>query len=222
MSRHSPVGDLTNQSFDDWTVVGRGPDYIRSNGYSAYKRWLCRCVCGKESLIGEMNLLSKASGGCGCRKSAKVSKAKTKHGGYGTKLYSIWFGMLDRCFNKNHVGYHNYGGRGITVCDRWRRSFSAFREDMGERPSEHHSIDRFPDNNGNYEPGNCRWATDIEQGRNRRNNVVWTHNGITQTVSAWARTLGCSPSTLMYRRSRGLTVKEILEKPFAPIRRGTK
>jgi hypothetical protein len=91
-----------------------------------------------------------------------------KHGGSGTPEYRAWAAAKSRCSNPNATGYERYGGRGITMCERWRESFPAFLEDMGPKPSPQHSLDRFPDRDGNYEPGNCRWATFIQQMSTRR------------------------------------------------------
>jgi len=106
--------------------------------------------------------------------------------------------MLNRCRNENEGNYHNYGGRGIAVCERWKESFEKFFEDMGPRPSVKHSIDRI-DNDGNYEPGNCRWATSKEQSRNKRVNYLVSHDGETKCVSEWAEKHGLKSSVLYYR-----------------------
>lgn len=126
-----------------------------------------------------------------------------------TKTYSAWHSMRDRCELPNNPQYCNYGGRGIRVCERWRK-FENFLADMGESPSLKHSIDRFPDNNGNYEPGNCRWATKKEQANNKRTNVFVTFNGETKTVSQWAEGLGWKTNTLIYRLKRGWTIERAL------------
>lgn len=114
-------------------------------------------------------------------------------------LYNIWHGMLKRCYNTASSGYHKYGARGITVCDRWH-SIENFIADMGERPTLKHSIER-RDNNGPYEPENCRWATNVEQANNRRNSKWITIDGVTRTVQQWADTLGKN-SDHIYKRLR--------------------
>lgn len=124
--------------------------------------------------------------------------------------------MCQRCFNKNEPKYKYYGGRGITVCDRWRR-YPNFLEDMGEAPPKM-TLDRI-DNNKGYEPGNCRWATRFEQARNRRTNVFWTHNGITLCLKDWATRLGMPKNTLTQRRAYGWSVERSLTEP---VRKGSR
>lgn len=122
-----------------------------------------------------------------------------------------WQGMIQRCENTNHHSYHQYGGRGIKVCERWRKSFDAFLTDMGPRPSQKHSIDRYPNQDGDYEPGNCRWATMKEQQNNRRNNRLLTLGERTQTMAQWAEELGITIYALFQRLHRGkMTVEEVL------------
>jgi hypothetical protein len=116
--------------------------------------------------------------------------------------------MWSRCTNKNAHQFKNYGARGITVCDRWK-DFWAFIDDMGERPTASHSIDRI-DVNGNYEPSNCRWATSTQQNRNRRNNSLLEFNGETKCLAAWAEERGIKQTTLLRRLERGRTVAEAL------------
>lgn len=127
------------------------------------------------------------------------------------ELWHCWQGMLRRCYYQKDKQYHNYGGRGITVCERWRKSYDAFVEDMGPRPSTKHSVDRYPNQDGNYESGNCRWATSKEQQNNRRNNRILTLMGRSQTMAQWAEELGISIYALSGRLSRGvMSVEEAL------------
>lgn len=121
---------------------------------------------------------------------------------YHSPEYRVWAGMIDRCENQNANGFHNYGGRGISVCDRWRASFAAFYKDIGQRPSSAHSLDRHPNQDGNYEPGNCRWATGKQQMRNYRKNRRVTANGESLTLPEWSERLLIPLSTLQGRLYR--------------------
>jgi hypothetical protein len=124
-----------------------------------------------------------------------------------------WRHMKDRCLNPKHKQWKFYGGRGVTICDRWKTSFANFLADAGKRPSVNHSIDRFPDKDGNYEPGNIRWATDMEQNRNRRNNVLLTFGGRTMCVAAWEQELGMSTRLVSDRLRQGWSVERALTEP---------
>ena len=111
--------------------------------------------------------------------------------------------MKDRCYNPRYKTFHSYGGRGIAVCQQWVNSFERFLADMGPKPSAKHSLDRFPDKDGNYEPGNCRWATTKMQNRNKRNSRTMTINGITKSVADWAEANGLANKTVKARLRRG-------------------
>ena len=137
-----------------------------------------------------------------------------KHGSSEEPEYLVWSDMKSRCHNQNHHAYKNYGGRGIEVCERWRISFVAFLADMGKRPSEDHSIDRFPNNDGNYEPGNCRWGTNEQQLRNQRTNHILDHNGRLLTIAEWAEVLSFPRSVIDSRLERGWSVEATLTRPM--------
>lgn len=180
-------------------------------------QYFCRCDCGKSSIVLGKLLRTGHTLSCGCIRYERLKKSITKHGYSFTKTYNVWCAMTARCTNKNCHAYHSYGGRGIFVCDRWKNNFQNFLLDMGHKPKGH-TIDRI-NVNGNYEPTNCRWATPLEQANNRRGNIMLTYDGITQTISDWARQLNLSRNMLWTRYSKGQTVKEILEVPrHVPIK----
>lgn len=135
-------------------------------------------------------------------------KARQKHGMSSTRTYRSWVCMIQRCTNPNDGRWIGYGGRGIKVCERWL-TFDLFLADMGIRP-ENTSLDRFPNNNGGYEPGNCRWASTKEQSVNRRNNRFISFNGRTATLSQWAESIGIPRETLLSRLDRGWTLERAL------------
>jgi len=157
------VKDLTGQQFGYFTVV-RFCEI--KNGQA---RWNCRCVCGRTTVVSNSNLRAGRMVSCGCKKSELLRAKNTKHGQNGeirSPEYGSWMSMKRRCQNPNDKNFKAYGGRGIKICDRWM-AFENFLVDMGRRPSTRHTLDRV-NNDGNYEPGNCRWATPSEQAKNRR------------------------------------------------------
>ncbi len=146
--------------FGKWRVLEAAES--DANGQAFY---LCKCTCGIERSV--MGRALRGGRTKACSNCADRPGGKPTHGASKTHTYRTWAHMKDRCFNKNHHAFASYGGRGITVCERWLK-FENFLADMGDRPSLQHSIDRFPDNDGDYEPGNCRWATKSEQQKNKR------------------------------------------------------
>ncbi|HFK1476726.1 hypothetical protein OCF13_26385 [Bacillus tropicus] len=154
--------DLTGKKFGRLTVVER----VENDKYKNV-RFRCICDCGNHKVIYRNALATGRTVSCGCYNKEATSKRAKIHGNSKTPEYSAIISIIGRCENPKNPEYNNYGGRGISVCERWRSSPGLFVEDMGERPSPNHSIDRI-DVNGNYEPSNCRWATLSEQGHNKR------------------------------------------------------
>lgn len=180
--------------------------------------WRCRCSCGGETLAYGYGLKKGIKRSCGCLGREVTSKRSTTHGMTKTPTYNSWRCMMRRCYAPADIGYSRYGGRGITVCRQWRESFEAFLSGMGERPSKRHQIERI-DNNGNYEPENCRWATRKEQARNRRSQRSLTFDGETLCVTEWAERLGFTERQLRNRIHQGWPVERILTEPVNHTRR---
>lgn len=164
--------DLTNEPpFGRLTVIERGPD--SANGRD---QWWCVCECKNKVLVKGYDLQRGHNRSCGCLAADKARQRNTRHGQYGTPEYRTWIAMLARCYNPHRVQFPYYGGRGITVCDTWRKDFSQFYADMGPRPSPKHTIER-RSNDGIYEPSNCFWGTQTQQVRNRSNTVFVIYEG---------------------------------------------
>lgn len=197
--------DITGQTFGRLTAVR----FVRMN-HNSKQVWRFKCECGRTTEKVANTVMSDArrghKPGCGCQ---QYAGGRRTHGMHGTREYFVWKGIKQRCLDKNSVSYHNYGGRGVTICDRWREDFAAFLADMGPAPSRRHTVER-EDNDKGYEPGNCRWATRGEQSRNKRDNRLLTFKGKTQTVTDWAAELGINKSTLFHRLDGGWSAEQAL------------
>lgn len=186
--------NLLDERFGRRTVVA----YLGKNSRGK-AIWECECDCGDVSPVLGNLLLSGGGLSCGC---LQIDLARTNDGASGHPAYRCWVAMIQRCCNPNNEDFHHYGGRGIVVCQRWKDSFFAFAEDMGNRPSPEHKIERI-DNDGNYTPENCRWATQLEQTNNKRTNHKITHDGQTRTIAEWSRIIGVGQKTICQRLLRG-------------------
>ncbi len=212
-TRRGPrVKDLTGQRFGRLVVIKM--DSKKDGRY----RWLCKCDCGNTSVIQVTSLRTGKTQSCGCfGKEIRMWAMSTRNGS--TKKnrdeYTCWCRMIRRCTDRENEFYENYGGRGITVCDRWTREadgWNNFLKDMGPRPSKELSLDRI-DNNKGYYPNNCRWATRTQQQRNKRNTVKITYNGKTMCVVEWAEEIGVSYKCLMQRLRKGWSITRALTTP---------
>ena len=207
-----PLASLLGQRFGRLTVLSEGPRHDPER-----RRLLCRCDCGTEKTVGLDEMRHGRIQSCGCLQRERLVAANKTHGhskiqdGRHSRVYSAWAGMLQRCSNPKTIAYEHYGGRGITVCEKWR-SFEAFLADMGE-PPDGHSLDRI-DNDGNYEPGNCRWATQKTQSNNKRVNRTLTLGTVTDTISGWAERIGLTHQTLQSRLRLGWSVERALTEPL--------
>lgn len=188
--------DLTGRRFGKLTVLERV-------GFKSHNtQWLCVCDCGNTTVAGRGNLLNGHTKSCGCLKHCKA--VNRTHGKSKTRLYYVWWNMLNRCYNDKVRDFPNYGGRGITVCQEWQDSFQAFNDwaaangyiDTAKRGE--YTLDRI-DVNGNYEPSNCRWVTIKEQTNNKRSNHVVVFCGETLTLTQLAETTGIPYKTLHKR-----------------------
>lgn len=204
--------DLTSQVFGKLTVL----EFAGHRGTGAKRRvmWRCRCGCGSECEVSAKHLRGGSTRSCGC-----LANGNPTHGATRTPEFAAWQSMLHRCRNPNNRFYSHYGARGIRVCERWTEAFENFLADMGPRPAAGMSLDRI-NNDGNYEPGNCRWATSATQGANKRNNRRLEFNGETLTLSQWSRRTGLAKNTIRNRLGAGWPLQEALTRGFSQGQRG--
>jgi hypothetical protein len=208
--------NLIGQRFGRLRVIGYEGKNKRLNSL-----WACARDCGETRVLTTGQLRSGHTRSCGCSKQdwAKTGGQNRRHGKARSREYQIWAGMIRRCTDPKSHAYANHGGRGIHVCQRWRESFAAFLEDVGTRPSLLHSLDRFPDPDGDHEPGNVRWATTKEQDLDRRGNLILEMNEERLTLAEWSERVGIGATTISNRLQKGWTVEEALTTPTARQRR---
>lgn len=161
------VIDIGGKRFGSLTALAH------SSSDKGHAIWTCLCDCGRYIDALSFNLRNGRTKSCGCKKKEYIASKIKTHGMKKTPEYAVWCAMIRRCYNPNVIGYENYGGRGIKVCDKWKNSFALFYIDMGDRPSQKHTIGRI-DNNIEYCKTNCRWETHKEQNNNRRDNILVT------------------------------------------------
>ena len=197
--------DLTGQKFGRLEVISQEPS---KNGRAM---WLCKCDCGSVAVVMGKLLRNGGTKSCGCFREENRSNLNKKHAQYKTRLYHIWQHMKARCNNEHNRKFPAYGGRGIRVCEEWSEFLPFYEWAIANGYSDNLTIDRI-DNNGNYEPSNCRWATNKEQQNNTRKNRLVSHNGEVFTVAQLAEKYGIKKATLWARAIRGVTGNELVKK----------
>lgn len=209
MHKSTPL--QAGQKFGRLTVISlhHKKPFYRGRCVNFIEYYLCKCDCGNTKVVCRLNL-GRSTNSCGCLKREKSISRLKIHGKSDTRIYSIWCNMIYRCYSEKDNSYIRYGGRGITVCDEWKKDFMSFYKwALGNGYKENLTIDRI-DNNGNYEPSNCQWVTMQEQGLNRRNNRIIEYKGEKHCITEWAQKIGVKPNTLLYRFIRGWSVEKSL------------
>jgi hypothetical protein len=204
--------NVTGQKFNRLTAI----EYVGRDEQGA-TLWRCRCECGSITIARTSQLKNNGKKSCGCLNTEQIRLTRRTHGHRHTSVYNIWRNMIQRCKPSSADRFKYYAGRGIRVCKRWR-TFENFLADMDGMPTPQHSIERI-NNDGDYEPSNCRWATATEQGSNKRNNILLTLKGRTQTLAAWARERHIKRLTLRKRLQLGWDVEKALTTPVRKFMR---
>lgn len=211
-SNKSKVIDLTGKRFGNLTVVKLYDKRKRNNGGKEYY-WLCKCDCGKKTIVRGATLKNGATQSCGCKQRQIAIKVNTRHGQGYTKLYKVYFSMKQRCLNPKNKAFAYYGGRGIKICNEWIEDYTNFYNwAIANGYKKGLSIDRI-DVDGNYEPSNCRWILQAEQVKNTRRNKFITFNGETKTLSEWSKTLGYNRTVIAYRIKAGWSIEKTFTTP---------
>lgn len=208
---HISLKDISGSKFGRLTVI----EFSHKDKYG-HSYWTCRCECGNTKTIYGVSLICGDTKSCGCLRKSLLSerntKTKTIHGESRVRLYNIWINIIQRTTNKNTQCYCNYGRRGITVCNEWL-DYINFRDwALANGYSDNLTIDR-TDNNGNYEPNNCRWVTPKEQANNKRNNRLIEHKGEVKTIAQWSELYDIPYNILNNRLYRGWGIERALNEP---------
>jgi hypothetical protein len=202
--------NLTAQTFGRLTVIERGQNDARGRAC-----WWCQCACGNRRLVPSWSIISGNTKSCGCLHKELARQRRLIHGMRKSPEYYIWYAMRQRCRDPHVQSYVNYGGRGITVCERWLHSFENFYADMGPRPSPTHTIER-KNNDGPYSPDNTIWLPKALQHRNKRNNRLITLHGQTACLTEWLHRTRISLTTFYRRVRNGWSEQEALTIPPDP------
>lgn len=197
--------DLTGLRFGRLVAT----NYSGSNKHGQ-PRWTCVCDCGSEKVVLANSLRNGLTVSCGCRRQETLNAGRERHGASAHSAYKTWKAMMARCFDESDKDFPNYGGRGISVCTRWH-DLTAFIADVGEKPRGH-SLERI-DNSKGYSPENCRWATPLEQGANKRNNRMVVVGGVEFHVAEASRKFGITENTFRRRLEAGMTGDQIISTP---------
>lgn len=209
--------NLKDMEFVYWKAI----EYAGSRKYKSgsVAMWKCKCKCGTIAVVSGQSLRNGRSGSCGCLNReihrnllAQKNRDNVKHGGFGTRLYRIWCGMKNRCYNPNEPNYKRYGAKGITVCDEWKDNFEAFRKwALNNGYQDDLSIDR-KDGKSGYSPDNCRWATSKEQNNNLSTNIFITFKEKNLTAKQWSEEMGIPYKTVLERYHNNLPPEKIFAK----------
>jgi hypothetical protein len=219
----NPIDGLLPQSHN---LLHKKFGWLTVTSFHGYKDerafWMCSCICGVDKVISAYSLRIGDNVSCGCYNRLQTKNRLTTHGmtNHSSGVYKIWAAMIGRCTVETNAQYRHYGGRGITVCNRWRSRFEDFYSDVGPRPSKEYSLER-RDNNKGYSPENVYWATKKQQQQNKRNTIHLTIDGETKTVSEWSEISGVGRRTIITRFFRGYSHKEcVFRKPQKGVLRG--
>lgn len=208
--------DLTGRRFGRLVVIERS-----ENSKDGKACWLCHCDCGKNVTVRGKDLRTEKQVSCGCMKKERVANINKLHGQRNSRLYRIWCAMKCRTQNSNAWNYKYYGGKGVSICPEWHKSFMLFQKwAMNNGYNDNLTIERI-DNDKGYSPDNCRWIEQQEQKNNTSRNIFLTFNGETNSIARWAKKLKIGYSTIYARLKRGWTVEQALTQPIKKQTKGT-